>query len=105
MFDYIKGVLSDKSYPYCTVECNGIGYRLLVNLRTLNSLDDINSEVKIYTKLIHKEDSMTLCGFKNKQERVIFEILAPNRTSYRKSDCVSFCRSTWDFSNRVYEPL
>ena len=75
MFDYIKGILADKSYPYCTVECNGIGYRLLINLRTLNSLDDINSEVKIYTKLIHKEDSMTLCGFKNKQERVIFEIL------------------------------
>lgn len=75
MFDYIKGILTDKSYPYCTVECHGIGYLLLVNSRVLGQLGELNSEVKIYTKLIHKEDSMTLCGFKNKQERVIFDIL------------------------------
>ena len=75
MFDYIKGILVDKNYPYCTVECNNIGYMLLVNSRTLNSIGDINSEVKIFTKLLHKEDMMTLCGFKNKQDRIIFDIL------------------------------
>ena len=75
MFDYIKGILTDKNYPYCTVEANGIGYLLLCNLRTLNQLNELNSEIKIYTKLIHKEDSMTLCGFKNKQDRIIFDIL------------------------------
>lgn len=75
MFDYIKGILVNKNYPYCTVECNGIGYLLLVNFRTLNELGELNSEIKIYTKLIHKEDSMTLCGFKNKQDRILFDIL------------------------------
>ena len=75
MFDYIKGILTDKSFPYCTVENNGIGYRFLVNLRTLNEIGELNSEVKMYSKLIHKEDSMALCGFKNKQDRVIFDIL------------------------------
>lgn len=75
MFDYLKGVLVDKNFPYCTVEVNGIGYRLLTNLRTLETIGELNSEIKIYTKLIHKEDSMTLCGFKNKQDRVIFDIL------------------------------
>ena len=75
MFDYIKGILTDKSYPYCCVECNGIGYRFLVNLRTLNEIDELNSEIKMYAKLIHKEDSMFLCGFKNRQDRVIFDIL------------------------------
>lgn len=75
MFDYIKGVLTAKNFPYCTVECNGIGYLLFVNYRTLQNLGELNSEIKIYTKLIHKEDSMTLCGFKNKQDRVIFDIL------------------------------
>ena len=75
MFDYLKGILADKSYPYCTVEVNGIGYRLLTNLRTLETIGDLNSEVKIYTKLIHKEDSMFLCGFKTKKERVLFDTL------------------------------
>ena len=75
MFDYLKGIIVDKSFPYCTVEVNGVGYRLLTNLRTLETIGELNSEIKIYTKLIHKEDSMTLCGFKNKQDRVIFDIL------------------------------
>ncbi|MBQ4646489.1 MAG: Holliday junction branch migration protein RuvA [Candidatus Gastranaerophilales bacterium] len=75
MFDYFKGILVDKSFPYCTIEVNGVGYRLLTNLRTLESIGELNSEVKIYAKLIHKEDSMTLCGFKNRQDRVIFDIL------------------------------
>ena len=75
MFDYLKGILVNKSFPYCTIEVNGIGYHLLTNLRTLETIGELNSEVKIYTKLIHKEDSMTLCGFKNKQDRVIFDIL------------------------------
>ena len=75
MFDYIKGVLINKSFPYCTIECNNIGYLLLVNQRTINNLGNIDEEIKIYTKLIHKEDSMTLCGFKNREDRVIFDIL------------------------------
>ena len=75
MFDYLKGILVDKSFPYCTIEVNGVGYSLLTNLRTLETIGELNSEIKIYVKLIHKEDSMTLCGFKNKQDRVIFDIL------------------------------
>ena len=75
MFDYFKGVITDKQFPYCTVEVQGIGYQFLVNLRTLNSLSEIGSEIKIYSKLIHKEDSMILCGFINKQDRIIFDIL------------------------------
>lgn len=75
MFDYLKGILTDKNFPYCTIEVNGVGYRLLTNLRTLNSIGELNSEIKIYTKLIHKEDSMTLCGFKTRQERVLFDTL------------------------------
>ncbi len=75
MFDYFKGILADKKFPYCTLEVNGVGYRFLINLRTFNNLSEINSELKIYAKLIHKEDSMTLCGFLNKQDRIIFDIL------------------------------
>ena len=75
MFDYLKGILTDKNFPYCTVEVNRIGYLLLINSRTLAQLPDIGEEIKIYTKLIHKEDSMTLCGFRTKQDRIIFDIL------------------------------
>ena len=75
MFDYIKGILISKNHPYAVVENNGIGYSILCNARTLSILGEINSEIKIYTKLIHKEDSMTLCGFCHREDRTIFDIL------------------------------
>ncbi len=75
MFDYIKGELTDKNFPYCTIENHGIGYCVLINSRTMASLPDLSAECKIYTKLIHKEDNMFLCGFLNKQDRIIFDIL------------------------------
>ena len=73
MFDYIKGNLISKNHPFAVVENNGIGYSILCNARTLGLLND--GEIKIYTKLIHKEDSMTLCGFAHKEDRTIFDIL------------------------------
>ena len=75
MFDYFKGTLVNKNFPYCTVEVNGIGYRFLINSRTLSSLGETNTPVKIYSKLIHKEDSMMMCGFLHRQDRVIFDVL------------------------------
>ena len=75
MFDYIIGKLVSKNYPHIVVECNNIGYSLLTNIRTINSLPELDSDVKIYTKLIHREDTMFLCGFLAKEDRVIFDTL------------------------------
>ncbi len=75
MFDYIKGTLISKNHPYAVIENNGIGYSIFCNARTLGLLDEVNKETKIYTKLIHKEDSMTLCGFCHREDRTIFDIL------------------------------
>lgn len=75
MFDYIKGELVFKGDDSVVVENNGIGYLIKTNQRTISLLNKINSTVKIYTKLVHKEDSMTLVGFKQKEDRVIFDVL------------------------------
>lgn len=75
MYDYIKGTLISKNEPYIVVEAGGIGYSILSNARTISFLPECNDGVKIYTKLIHKEDSMFLCGFMHKEDRVIFDIL------------------------------
>lgn len=75
MYDYIKGELVSKNYPYIVVECASIGYSILTNQRNIMALPELGNSVKIYTKLIHKEDSMNLCGFCQKEDRVIFDIL------------------------------
>ncbi|MDD3237555.1 MAG: Holliday junction branch migration protein RuvA [Candidatus Gastranaerophilales bacterium] len=80
MYDYIKGLLISKqtqSYrgSNAVVEANGVGYLLLVTPQTIQKLPDIDSNVKIFISLIHREDSMSLCGFLTKEERDIFNIL------------------------------
>ncbi len=79
MFEYLKGILADKytsnSGNYMIVEVNGIGYKMEVSQSDFDSSPDLEAKIKIYTKLIHKEDSMTLCGFLKKETRDIFTYL------------------------------
>lgn len=75
MYDYIKGILMFKNTDTAVIENNGIGYKFLINSRTFSALCDIGNEVKLHTKLIHKEDIMYLAGFKQKEDRAIFDIL------------------------------
>lgn len=77
MFDYIKGVLVSKSQiktNYFTVETGNIGYLIEVNASDFVK-KNVNDDVKIYTVLIHREDSMSLCGFLNREARDIFNVL------------------------------
>ena len=79
MFDYIKGSLEDKRCTekgcYITIDNNGIGYKFEICSSDFNNLPEKNSEIKIYSALIHKEDIMFLCGFLNRETRDIFSIL------------------------------
>lgn len=79
MFDYIKGKLAHKlqssKSAQLTIEANGLGYLIDITSRTLSTLSDIGSDIKIYTVLLHREDSMSLCGFLHKEDRDIFKIL------------------------------
>ena len=79
MISYLKGILISKNINSngcrIIVEVNNIGYEVWVNKKTYQNLPDINSEICIYTSLIHKEDSMLLCGFLSTQEKETFGIL------------------------------
>ncbi len=80
MITYLHGTLISKTLSgpqgcYVVLEINGIGYRVFTNKRVINSIGEINDKVKLFTSLIHKEDSMTLCGFLNHEDRDLFNIL------------------------------
>ncbi len=80
MFDYIKGLPTDKRKTakgtFVTIEASGIGHLLEVTERDF--VDFKVSELdltKYYVSLIHREDAMALFGFSNKETRDIFQIL------------------------------
>ena len=80
MINYLKGILVSKveDGPFgcnVTVEVNNIGYLVITSKKTVSSLPEEGETVTIYTSLIHREDNMSLCGFKTREERDLFNIL------------------------------
>lgn len=80
MFDYFKGVISDKRKTskgtFITIDVSGIGYLLEVTEIDFNCTKvDESERQKVYVLLTHREDAMSLYGFSNKETRDIFQIL------------------------------
>ena len=72
MIAYIKGTLTYKSPTEVVVETsNGIGYQIHITGSTYNKILSL-TETKILTHFIVKEDSQTLYGFADEDERNMF---------------------------------
>ena len=74
MYSYIKGSIEEINLDHLVIENNGIGYRINASSNTIMKVQ-MGQQCKIYTKLIVKEDDMSLCGFYDKEELRMFELL------------------------------
>lgn len=70
MITHIKGKLVEKTPAFVVIDCNGIGYKLHISLQTFSSIKDENCS--LFTHLSIKEDSHTLFGFYDEDERILF---------------------------------
>lgn len=79
MYEYIKGKLADKYFDkkgyYVVIDVNGVGYLIDIMKKDYDKIDVNQGDAKIYTVLLHREDSMSLCGFLEKEVRNLFNIL------------------------------
>ncbi|HIU92992.1 MAG: Holliday junction branch migration protein RuvA [Candidatus Gastranaerophilaceae bacterium] len=80
MYDYIKGKLVSKQPASSkgaaiVVDNNNMGYLIHTTNRNIALAKEEGSDIKVYTSLIHREDAMILCGFLNREDRDIFNIL------------------------------
>lgn len=74
MYSYIKGIIEEINIDHIVIESFGIGYRINTSQNTMVDLKK-GQESKIYTKLIVREDDMSLCGFSSREELNMFELL------------------------------
>ena len=72
MFNSLYGKITAKLPQTIYLENNGIEWSLLVPESSVNALPHVGEDARIYTHLIHKEDSMTLLGFASLEDRAIF---------------------------------
>ena len=74
MIDYIKGSLAELSPTEAIVECNGIGYSVLISLQTYEGLYG-KDNVQVYIHHYLREDEELYYGFSSKDERTLFRLL------------------------------
>lgn len=74
MIAYIKGEITLKNPTFLIVETGGIGYMIHISLYTYSQIEKLEN-TRILTHMHIKEDSHTLYGFSDEQERSLFRHL------------------------------
>ena len=73
MITHIKGKLINKTPTHVVIDVNGIGYEVKISLQTSSLINEENCQ--LFTHLSIKEDSHTLYGFYEENERSLFRHL------------------------------
>ncbi|OUS20120.1 Holliday junction DNA helicase RuvA ['Osedax' symbiont bacterium Rs2_46_30_T18] len=75
MIGHIRGALIEKQPPQLVIEANGVGYEIEASMQTFFKLPAINTELKLFTHFVVREDAQLLFGFYDRQERSLFRVL------------------------------
>lgn len=74
MISFLRGTVAHVGLSTAVIDLNGAGMSVYATPQTLSRLH-VGEEGKVFTSLIVREDSMTLFGFADDDEREVFEVL------------------------------
>ena len=74
MYEYITGRVESLTPASAVVEAGGGGYFLNISIQTFSRIGS-QTEVKLYTHFVVREDAQILYGFYDRAERDIFRLL------------------------------
>ncbi|NBV08718.1 MAG: Holliday junction branch migration protein RuvA [Flavobacteriia bacterium] len=74
MIAQLQGKLIEKNPTEVVLDCGGIGYEVKISLNTFSSIGS-DEHLKLFTRLIVREDAHILYGFSSKEEREMFNHL------------------------------
>ncbi|MGY8788036.1 MAG: Holliday junction branch migration protein RuvA [Fidelibacterota bacterium] len=75
MIDQLHGLVEQKTLNYAIIFVNGIGYKVMMSIKGLESLPPKGSDTVVLTYLHVREDVLDLYGFASKKERNTFHLL------------------------------
>ena len=75
MFEYIFGKLAIKKVDYVAIDINGLAYKIYISRKTVEKLNEIGKDEKLYIFTNVKEDDISFYGFKPQNERELFREL------------------------------
>lgn len=74
MIGYIEGLITHLSPELIHIDINGLGYEVNISLNTYQHIKS-QKEVKLFTKLIIREDEWLMYGFYDLDEKIAFQKL------------------------------
>lgn len=75
MIERLRGILVDKDAEGVVVDVAGVGYRAAVPVGAMAALPPLGEECVLHTRMVVREDAISLFGFATKEERSAFDAL------------------------------
>ena len=75
MIASLTGILTLIGKSEIVLEVNGVGYLLHVSSKLITSLDEIGSELTLFTDLQIRDDKIVIYGFASSKDQSIFKLL------------------------------
>ncbi|MFP3580378.1 Holliday junction branch migration protein RuvA [Arthrobacter sp. SIMBA_036] len=74
MISFLRGIVAHVGLSSAVIDLNGAGMSVFATPQTLSHLT-VGAEAKLFTSMIVREDSLTLFGFADEDEREVFDVL------------------------------
>ena len=84
MIAYVNGKLDTKTNNFVLIDVQGIGYKIFMPVKSIETLGEIGDIVKVYTYYYVREDNISLYGFSSNEELRMFELLISVSRSWSK---------------------
>lgn len=75
MISFLEGQVVQKGATSVVLAVNGVGYDVAVPTSVVGRLPAAGATVRVHTRMVVRDDSMTLYGFSTTDERELFDLL------------------------------
>lgn len=75
MISQLRGILLEATPSVAALDVGGVGFELGISGTTAAALPPVESECRLFARMVVREDALTLFGFATKEERTAFDHL------------------------------
>ncbi len=75
MISFLEGEIAEKAGARVVISVGGVGYDVQVPASTVAKLPAVGKHARVFTRMVVRDDSMTLFGFPSAAERELFDLL------------------------------
>lgn len=72
MIAFLSGSLTYKGLDYLLIDVCGVGYKVAMSARSLEFIGSVGDDILVHTRLIIRENEISLYGFSDTSERDVF---------------------------------